>query len=138
MTTPIKGTQAGAGAALLAGAPATVKWTTGSTEEMVFIDLGFVPSICFIHDLTSDLSFWWHPGMTAGSSVEFSDGKMDASTVTAWHTSGQPKVVTTAKFYVRDNTIHTSAAGNDDFIIGLKIDVDATANDAVMYLIAFP
>lgn len=138
MTTPIAGAQAGPGTALYAGQAATVQWTTGGTEEIAYIDLGFVPSIAFVHDLTSDLSFWWHPGMTAGSSVEFSDGKMDANTLTAFHTSGQPKVVPTTKFFIRANTVVTSTASTTDYIIGLSIDVDTTADDAVMYLIAFP
>lgn len=138
MTTPIKGTQSMAGTALASGQPVTLKWTQGSTEEEVYLDLGFVPSLALIHDTTTDLSYWWHPSMTAGSCVEFSDGKYDTTSVTAWHTSGQPKVVPTGKFMIRANTVITSTASDSDYMVGLKVDDGIGVNDAVMVLIAFP
>ena len=134
MTTPVKSTQASAGTALMSGQPAVVSWATGSTEEEVYIDLGFVPSFAFIHSIDDDNAWFWYNGLAAASAIAVGDGAVDTTAVDGWNNT----VVPTGKFYIRANVVNTSAAGDDDIITGLKIDDGITQNSGDMYLIAWP
>jgi len=135
MITPVKGTQVDAGQALYAGGPAIVKWTTGSTEEEVYIDLGFTPSIAFMIDTTTVNTYMYYDGMVATKALLLDDGSLVAA---AGFTKWANTVVPTGKFYIRANVVNTSAAGADDVCTGLLIDDGVTAVNAVNYLIAFP
>ncbi len=134
MTTPIKGTQTGAGTAALGSQAAKVEWTSGTTKEEVYIDLGFVPTLAFLHSDTTDNAWIWYDGLPAANAIAVGDGAVDAVTVTRWSNT----LVPSGKFYIRANTVYTSTASDDDYITGLKVDDGFTDDSDTNTLIAIP